>query len=425
MKNYKENKWYVLTLLTLVYTFSFIDRQILVILAEPIKKELALSDTQLGLLTGLAFAALYVVLGVPIARLADKGNRKNIIAISLTLWSFMTAISGAASSFHQLLLARIGVGIGEAGGSPPSHSIISDYFPPKKRATAFAIYSMGIYLGVLLGFVVGGFIAKSYGWRIAFYSLGLPGIFLAILLYYTVKEPRKGQSDLIKTNSKAPTIKEVFKTLFSYKSFMYAALGTGFTAFGQYGINNFFPSYLQRIHGMNLAQAGYILGLVFGVGGGLGVFLGGYISDRIGLKDLRWYLRGPMLASIVSLISFAVVIFSNEISWIIGMLFFTTLFSGFYLAPVIGVTHSLVNAKMRAIASSVLFFILNFIGLGFGPLTIGYISDLLIPKYGDSSLRWAFSIVFVTGSLATILFGWAAKHYKKDLKRFEASIQTN
>lgn len=418
MKSYKDNKWYVLFILTLVYTFSFIDRQILVILSEPIKNELGLSDTQLGLLTGLAFAALYVILGLPIARIADKGNRKNIIVLSLSIWSFMTTISGAVTSFTQLLLARIGVGIGEAGGSPPSHSIISDYFPPKKRATAFAIYSLGIYIGILIGFVIGGFIAKNYGWRISFYTIGIPGLLLAIVLYFTVKEPTKGQLDSLKSHIELPTLKQVYKILFGYKSFVYAALGTGFIAFGQYGINNFLPSFLQRIHGMDLAVAGYVLGLVLGVGGGLGVFLGGYLSDRLGLRDLRWYLWGPMISGFLSLVFILLLIFSDQIIWVIAGLFLTVFFSSFYLAPVIGITHSLVNAKMRAIASSILFFILNFIGLGFGPLTIGFLSDSLQPKFGDLSLRWAFCIVLVTGSLASVFFGMAAKHYRADLKSF-------
>jgi MFS family permease len=419
MKAKGQSKWFVLAMLTAVYTFSFIDRQILVILAEPIKADLGLSDTQLGLLTGLAFAALYITLGLPIARLADKGNRKNIVAISLAIWSFMTAISGSATNFLQLFLARVGVGIGEAGGSPPSHSIISDYFPPKKRATALAIYSTGIYIGILLGFVIGGFIAKYYGWRIALYSIGIPGILLAIILYFTVKEPVKGQSDPLGVSDKTPKLPDVFKTLFRSKSFVFAALGTGFLAFGSYGTGNFMPSFLQRVHGMDIATAGYLLGLVFGVGGGLGIFLGGYLADRFGAKDMRWYLWIPMITGFTSLIPLAIALFAVNINLVIGMIFLSVLLLGFYLAPVIAVTHSLVNARMRAFASSVLFLILNFIGLGLGPLVIGYISDLLIPNYGDLSLRWAFCTVFITGSIATVFYALAAKNYSIDLKQVQ------
>lgn len=421
MKAKGQSKWFVLAMLTTVYTFSFIDRQILVILAEPIKADLGLSDTQLGLLTGLAFAALYITLGLPIARLADKGNRKNIVAISLAIWSFMTAISGSATNFLQLFLARVGVGIGEAGGSPPSHSIISDYFPPKKRATALAIYSTGIYIGILLGFVIGGFIAKYYGWRIALYSIGIPGILLAIVLYFTVKEPVKGQSDSLGASDKIPKLMDVFKTLFRSKTFIFAALGTGFLAFGSYGTGNFMPSFLQRVHGMDIATAGYLLGLVFGVGGGLGIILGGYLADRFGAKDMRWYLWIPMITGFTSLIPLAFALFAVTIKLVIGMIFLSVLLLGFYLAPVIAVTHSLVNARMRAFASSVLFLILNFIGLGLGPLVIGYVSDLLIPDYGDLSLRWAFCTVFFTGSIATVFYALAAKNYSIDLKRVQTS----
>ncbi|SNZ01416.1 spinster family MFS transporter [Flagellimonas pacifica] len=414
-----QSKWYVLVILTTVYAFNFIDRQILVILAEPIKADLGLSDTQLGLLTGLAFAALYVTMGLPIARLADKGNRKNIVAASLTLWSLMTAISGTVTSFFQLLLARIGVGIGEAGGSPPSHSIISDYFPPKKRATALAIYSMGIYIGILLGFVIGGVIAKLYGWRITFYAIGIPGILLAIILYFTIKEPIKGQSDAIGTSDQTPKLAEVIKTLFGSKSFVFAALGAGFIAFGTYGFGNFMPSFLQRVHGMDIASAGYALGLIFGVGGGVGTFLGGYFADRYGKKDVRWHLWIIMITGFAGYIPFAMAIFSGDVNWVLAMTFLAVFLLAFNLAPVIAVTHSLVNARMRAFASSILFLILNLIGLGLGPLAMGYLSDLLTPNYGDLSLRWAFCIIFLSGSIATVFFGLAAKNYKEDLKRIQ------
>ena len=211
---------YVLFVLTGVYAFNFIDRQILVILSEPIKADLGLSDGQIGLLTGLAFAFFYVILGIPIARYADKANRKNIVAVALTVWSAMTALSGLAQNFMQLLLARVGVGVGEAGGSPPAHAIISDYYPPKKRATALSIYSMGVYIGVFLGFLVGGIIGKIYGWRIALFALGIPGILYAILVYYTVKEPPRGLTDQVKDMNQSSFI-DVLKVLFSKKTFLF------------------------------------------------------------------------------------------------------------------------------------------------------------------------------------------------------------
>src|SRR6187399_851976 len=216
---------YVLAMLTLVYVFNFIDRQLLVILQESIKKELHLSDTQLGMLSGFTFAIFYVTLGIPIARLADRTNRKNTVAVSLGLWSAMTAFSGLARNFIQLLLARIGVGIGEAGGSPPAHAMISDYFPPQKRSTALSVYSTGIYFGVLIGFLMGGYLNEHLGWRTAFFAVGIPGIIFSLLFYFTVKEPKRGATDLKTIESgETHSLGKVLKQLYSIKTFVFLSL---------------------------------------------------------------------------------------------------------------------------------------------------------------------------------------------------------
>jgi MFS family permease len=223
---------YVLVMLTLVYVFNFIDRQLLVILQESIKKELHLSDTQLGLLSGFTFAIFYVTMGIPIARLADRGNRRNIVAASLGVWSLMTACSGLARNFVQLLLARIGVGVGEAGGSPPAHAMISDYFPPQKRSTALSIYSTGIYFGILIGFLMGGYLNQHLGWRIAFFSLGIPGVIFSLLVFITVKEPRKGATDIEAASANKPdSFGEVLKALYSTHTFVFLGLATGCMSF--------------------------------------------------------------------------------------------------------------------------------------------------------------------------------------------------
>jgi len=271
-------KWVVLGMLTLVYTCNFIDRQIVVILAEPIKGELGLSDSDLGWLTGFAFACIYVILGIPLARYADKSNRKNIVTACLAIWSAMTVVSGMAANFLQLLLARVGVGIGEAGCSPPSHSIISDYFPEKKRATALSIYSMGIYIGILLGFIIGGVIAKNYGWRAAFYALGVPGLFLALVTYVFVKEPIRGATDHAKQQVTDLGFMEVLGYLWKKKTFVYLSLGAGLNTFTTYGVGNFLPSFWQRVHGLDIATAGIIMGLTAGFGGMIGTFAGGWRS---------------------------------------------------------------------------------------------------------------------------------------------------
>ncbi|MEM1124487.1 MAG: MFS transporter, partial [Bacteroidota bacterium] len=313
-------KAYVLLVLTGVYTFNFIDRQILVIIQESIKGELGLSDTQLGLLTGFAFAIFYVSLGLPIARFADKNNRRNVVAVSLAIWSGMTAISGTVANYFQLLLARIGVGVGEAGGSPPAHSMISDYFPAHQRATALSIYSVGIYIGILAGYSIGGWIDATYGWRMAFYALGIPGIIYALLLFLTVKEPPKGHSDgkILDANTSSvkkdspiaslsgkaeatePTFWDVVKELMSKKTFVYVAIGCGFHTFGNYGVGNFFAPFLARVHEMPVQEIGVALGLTSGFGGIIGTFSGGYLADKFGQKDIRAYMWVPIIAGLIN-----------------------------------------------------------------------------------------------------------------------------
>ncbi len=408
-------KWYVLAILTIVYAFNFIDRQILVILQEPIKAELGLTDTQLGLLTGLAFAALYVILGIPIARLADRSNRKNIITTSMVVWSGMTAVSGMATNFVHLLLARIGVGIGEAGCSPPAHSIISDYFPPKKRATALSIYSTGIYIGIIVGYIVGGLIAKAYGWRIAFYAIGIPGVLFAAFLYFAVREPIKGQLDEIDLSAENPSLSNVIRTLLTKKTFVFIALAAGFQAFGNYGVGNFLPSFLQRIHGLDIATAGLVLGLSTGIGGGLGTFLGGYLADRFCTRDMRWYLWLPIVAGLLGVLVNGFMFFSDTLPVVLVATFLSAALTAVYLGPTIAISHSLVNAKMRAFTSAILFFVLNLIGLGFGPLVIGMVSDALIPQFGEFSLRWAFCTVFVSTLIALGFLYLGSRNYLRDL----------
>ncbi|MEM6699833.1 MAG: MFS transporter [Bacteroidota bacterium] len=406
---------YVLFILTGVYTFNFIDRQILVILQEPIKAELGLSDTQLGLLTGLAFAVLYVTLGLPIARYADRSNRKNIISISLMIWSAMTAISGLAQNFIQLLLARIGVGIGEAGGSPPAHSIISDYFKPEKRATALSIYSSGVYIGICLGFVIGGIIAQQYGWRMALFALGIPGILYAVLVWATVKEPLKGRTDQKATPTERYSFKQVVNTLFSKKTFVFVAFAAAFQAFNNYAIGNWLPSFFGRIHSMELQTIGITIGLIAAVGGGMGTFMGGYLTDRLRKHNIRWYCWLPTIAIVVNMLPASFVFFGANTKPVLAVLVLSYFLSALYLGPSIGITQSLVPAQMRAFASAVLFFVLNIIGLGLGPFTIGAISDFLEPNFGKQSIRYAFVLTFFTGTIAATLFYFASRYYEHDI----------
>jgi predicted MFS family arabinose efflux permease len=402
---------YVLFMLTIVYVFNFIDRQVLVILQESIKKDLHLSDAQLGFLSGFTFAIFYAVLGVPIARLADRTNRRNIITLSLGLWSIMTAVSGTARNFIQLAAARIGVGVGEAGGSPPAHAMISDYFPPRRRSTALSIYSTGIYFGTLIGYIMGGYLNQRLGWRTAFFAVGAPGIIFSLLFYATVKEPRRGSTDATAALPAAEThsFREVLKLLYSKKTFIYLTIATSLLVFCIYGLLNWAPSFLGRIHGMTPAERGRALGLALGIGGAMGSFAGGALTDRFGKKDRQWYLKIPAFAILLS-IPFAIGALYLK-SNILSVVCFgcTAALQSMYLGPSLAVAHSLVPASMRALTSAVLFLALNFIGLGFGPWIVGMISDYLTPSLGVGALRSAMSIVLVISLISAMLFFRTAK----------------
>jgi MFS family permease len=407
---------YVLLMLTLVYVFNFIDRQVLVILQESIKKELHLSDAQLGLLSGFAFALFYVTLGIPIARLADKTNRRNTVAISLGIWSIMTACSGFAKNFIQLLLARTGVGVGEAGGSPPAHAMISDYFPPQKRSTALSIYSAGIYFGVLIGFLMGGYLNQQFGWRTAFFVVGIPGAAFSLLFYLTVKEPRKGATDVNAVAHHAPSLREVLTRLYSTKTFVFLAIASALNVFCIYGLINWAPSFLQRLHGLKSSEVGLLLGLIYGIGGAAGSFMGGVLTDHFGKKDRSWYLKVPAYAILVCISCAAGAIFLQNTFLAVTCLGLCASLQSLYLGPSLAVAHSLVPASMRALTSAVFFLVINLVGLGLGPLVVGIISDLLKPTLGVESLRWALSIIIVVGAASAILFFVTAKKLVADLK---------
>ncbi|TQV86274.1 MFS transporter [Exilibacterium tricleocarpae] len=412
-KNYRI---YVLAILTLVYTFNFIDRQILVILQESVKAELQLSDAQLGLLTGLAFAVFYVSLGIPIARWADRGNRRDIIALAITVWSGMTVLCGMAQNYLQLLLYRIGVGVGEAGCSPPAHSMISDYFPPQQRATAMSVYSMGVYIGILAGFLIGGWVNQMFGWRMAFFLVGAPGLLVALVLRLTVREPVRGMYDG-GTEAAPPSFRATMAALWQLRSFRYFSLGTALAAFTSYGIGNFMPSFLIRFHGFDSLQTGASLALASGIGGGLGTICGGIIADRKGAADKRWYLWVSVITQIMNVPLILAGLFAGGATAALVFIFCATFTGACYLGPTLAITHTLVKPRMRAMASAVLFLILNLIGLGFGPLTVGLLSDFLVATHGAESLRYSMAIVALMALVAALCFFMGARRLPGDLAR--------
>ncbi len=408
---------YVLAVLFVVYVFNFIDRQVLSILIDPIKQELGVSDTAMGLLVGFTFVVFYTLAGIPIARWADRGSRRAVITFSLVLWSVMTAASGLARNFAQLALMRVGVGIGEAGGTPPSHSLISDYFPPQRRATALAVYANGIYVGAGLGILVGGTALASFGdWRTAFYAVGLAGVPLALLVRFTVREPRRGASDPNLAPGDAPAFGEVFRFLFSKRSFLWLVVGACCQAISGYGILNWGPVFLGRVHEMPPASIGQWLGLTIMLGGCVGVTLGGWLADRLGARDARWTLRMPAIASVAA-VPFAIgFLLAGEAE--IAMLSFVPFYaiSNMYVGPLWSTAQNLAPPAMRATASAILLFILNIVGLGAGPFLIGFLNDQLAGVYGDLAIRYSLLLAALFGGLASVFFWKGSATLREDLE---------
>jgi MFS family permease len=398
-------KRYALGVLVLVYTFNFIDRQILAILLPAIKAEFAIDDKVLGFLAGPAFAVLYATLGIPIAFLADRSNRRNLIALALAIWSGMTALSGVASNIFQLVIARIGVGIGEAGCSPPAHSMIADYYPPEKRSTAMGLYTLGISGGIMIAYLAGGWVAENIGWREAFFIVGIPGILLALIVRFTIQEPVRGTSENRSDSGDRPGILAVAKYLLSRKSFLHMAAGAGLASFSGYAFLIFYPSFLIRSFSMSLSTVGLYLGLILGIAGGLGFAGGGYIADKIGRKSHSLALRAISMSLLVAWVFTFPVFLAG--SGQVSLVFFIVpaIFSNVYLATTFAQTQSLVPLRMRAVASALILFLINIVGLGLGPLLAGILSDYLSQSYGNESLRYSLLLI------GAVLTPWTALHY--------------
>jgi MFS family permease len=419
-------RWYVLGLLTLVYTFNFIDRQVLVIVQEQIREELGLMDWQLGLLSGFAFALFYSVLGVPIAHVSERVGRKRVVALSLAAWSLLTALMGAAQNFVQLALLRIGVGVGEAGGSPPSHSIISDIFPRRRRALALSVFSMGVYLGYLLAYSTGGWAAETFGWRSTFVIAGLPGVLIALVVALTVREPPRGLAEAGYDPARAarssgsgvpPEFLHTLRQLWSRRSFRTIALAGSLQSLAGYGVGNFMPSFIIRAHEMTIGDIGWRLALITGLGGAIAILASGLLTDRLGERSQGWYALFPALAIALTVpLAFAVFLAGETGAMFLAYIPYEML-GATWLGASIAVTHSLVGLRQRAVASAVLFFLVNLIGLGLGPLLIGTISDLLRPTLGDADgLRYAMlTTAVVVKSVCVLYFLLAARHLRAEL----------
>jgi predicted MFS family arabinose efflux permease len=364
-----------------IFAANFMDRQIVAILVEPIKRDLILSDTEVGLLYGFAFAALYASAGLPIARLADRGDRARIINWSLVLFSLMTAVCGLVTGYWQLLAARIGVAIGEGGTNPPSHSIISDLYPVERRSTAMAVFSLGPHIGILLGFLIGGWVAQLWGWRLAFVVVGFGGLMLATLCFMLLQEP---QHDWAKGTGVQPSGSSVFRSLIGKASLCHLFAGAAVFSMAVYAAFGWLPSFLIRSHGLSTATAGTILALILGLFGGLGTLLGGFLADRLGSRNPAWRLQTVAITMIVASFFWAAVFLATNLVAVVILLVVPGGLLGFYLGPTFAMVQSLVNPAMRATAAAFLLLVFNLVGLGAAPLAVGILSDLLTPAARQS-----------------------------------------
>ena len=407
---------YVLGILLLTYTFNYLDRYVLTILLEPVKEELGASDTMMGFLIGPAFAVLYTTLGFPIARWADRGSRRSIIALGIAVWSAFTVASGAVRTSLQLAIARIGVGIGEAAGAAPSHSLISDYFPPASRARALSVFQLGVYFGQLLGLVVGGILVGQIGWRWTFVVVGAPGLLLAIVLRLTVREPLRGGLDAKPPTSDSPSIRETIRTLWAMPTFRLIALGTGLASFAGTGYGLWIPTFFRRVHDLSFSEIGMQFGLVSAISASIGALAAGTLADKLGKRDVRWLLRIPALGVLLSLPCLLGVCLWPTPFGAMAFAIPSGLLGAGWAPPCYSVVQNLVPPPMRAVAAAVLIFFITMLGMGLGPQVVGFINDWLEPSFGNLAVRWSLVIVLSTSVVGAWLLALAARRLPEELE---------
>lgn len=408
---------YVLAILTLVYTFNHIDRQILLILVEPIKAELGISDSAIGFLTGFAFAVFYATFGIPIAMWADRGNRRNILSLALAIWSGMTALSGLAQGFWQLMIARMGVGVGEAGGTPPATSMISDLYAPKERAFALGIYTSGIGLGILAGFAIGGYVYQAFGWRVAFFVAGIPGLLLAVLVRLSIREPQRGAIEQRSSEAPASSLTETLGFIGRQSSFLWLLAGCCLICISANAFLAWTPSHLQRAYDVGPADIAIPLGLLIGGVGSVGAILLGRVCDRLSARSLAW--RPLMIAICAALALPFAWMFLQAKS--LNMAYAWNLIPSFigliYASIAYTASQELVGLRMRAFASAFMLFCLTLIGIGGGPTIVGWLSDYFAASGESMPLKSALEIMLALNLLSVFALIMSARTYERDAAR--------
>lgn len=411
------HSYYALFILTVVLALNFVDRQILTILMEPIKHDLQVSDTAMGLLTGLAFAAFYAIAGFPVARWSDHANRRNVLSLCVAFWSAMTVASGMILSYWQLALARIGVAVGEAGAAPTSQSIIADLFPQHQRGKAMAVLTFGSGIGILLGLLLGGYLNTWFDWRTAFIVVGLPGFLVALIVRFTIKEPQRGAFDRNPPTASGETIWQVFGYLWSLRTFRYTMLGLAFHSFSGYAWTTWAPTFMIRVHDLNTAQVGLRIGVAVGIGVIIGNYLGGMIVDRFGIKDERWYVWVPGVGNFVAIPCAFLFVFLGDPNWAAASFIPLLITLSTWGAPTFAMGQTLAKPHMRAVTATIIGIFSSFVGVGLGPLYIGILNDLFLPTLGDEGIRYSLLATTPGLFLSGIFFFIAGRYAIKDFAR--------
>jgi predicted MFS family arabinose efflux permease len=412
-----RSRGFILLMVTLVYVVNYLDRNILAIVLPEIKREFGLSDAALGFLSGTSFAITYATFAMPLAWIADRANRRNVIAASMALFSAMTVVCAFAANTLQLIVARVFTGIGEAGTGPSIQSMISDLYPPSQRAAALSVYSSGLNIGLLVAFFGGGMIAQHFGWRSAFLVSGVPGLLLVLFFLFAVPEPTRGHVEKLQDVALAPSFLSTVAFLWSRHSFRWIAIGTALSAFGGYAGITFVPLFLTVSHGMGPASRGFALAMLSGVAGGFGTYIAGVLADRLGKRDVRWNMYVPIVFIAASIPFMPFFYLSSSLPLALFCAIIPTANGAAYLAPSLSITQSLVPLRMRAQAAAILLFILNIIGFGLGPLCVGKLSDLLRPSLGNDSIRWAMLSTAVPWTASALCYWLASRSLASDLER--------
>lgn len=417
---------YALGVLCLIYVLNYADRNVFSLLLDSIKQEFRVSDTVMGLIAGFGFVLLYSFLGLPVARWADRFNRRFIITAGLAVWSVMTCLSGLAVGPWQLALTRLGVGTGEACGVAPSHSMLADMFPQEELPRTLSILTAGSQIGIFAGSVLAGVVSQYYGWRWAFIAAGFPGIAVALLFRFTVKEPARGAMEGLQADTSLHSVAETLRFLFSQISFVYITIGGTLMGITIYGFQIWSPAFLHRVHHLNNATIGFLQGGISAVFGVAGVLIGGFFAERLGKRDIRWRLNVPAVASIASCPVCLLFLFVHSLTGALVCWALSWVCISAYMGPIYAVYQTVSMVRMRALASATFMFLGNLLGLGAGSALIGFVSTTLSHRYGSLSIRYSMIFPSVLGLFAGVFFWIGSRYLAADTARASGlAVQAN